>query len=99
MIVIAGSVAVHPERRDEAVRAALEMARQTRQELGCITYCFSSDLGDPNRFLIFEEWSSADALAAHFESEHMKRFRAELPALLAGAPQIKRYVVESVQGL
>lgn len=38
MIVIAGQVSVRPERRDEAVRAALAMAEATRRENGCISY-------------------------------------------------------------
>ena len=96
MIVIAGQVAVRPERRDEAVRAALAMAEATRRENGCISYRFSSDLADPNTILIFEEWENEEALGRHFETPHMGVFRAALPQLLAGSPTVKRYVVQSV---
>ena len=99
MIVIAGQVAVRPDRRDEAVRAALAMAEATRKEDGCISYRFSSDLADPNTILIFEEWESDEALARHFQTEHMRVFRAGLPQVLAGASTIKRYVVQSVSPL
>ena len=50
MIVIAGSVAVRPERREEAVRVACTMATATRKEPGCVSYRFSADLDDPNYF-------------------------------------------------
>jgi quinol monooxygenase YgiN len=96
MIVIAGQVAVRPERRSEAVAAALAMAEATRRENGCISYRFSSDLADPNTILIFEEWESEDALGRHFQTEHMRVFRATLPQLLAGPATVKRYVVQSV---
>ena len=95
MIIISGTVAVKPERRAEAQRAALDMIAATLREPGCITYRFSADLADPNRIYIYEEWESPEALARHFESEHMRIFQQRLPDVLAGAPTIQRYVVES----
>ena len=94
-IVIAGNVAVKPERRDEAIRVALAMAKSTVAEPGCVQYRFSADLGDPNTLLIFEEWESDEALARHFQSAHMKTFQQALPGLLAGGVTIKRYEVAS----
>ena len=38
MIVVAGTVRVRPERREEGVRLALEMAEATRAEAGCLAY-------------------------------------------------------------
>jgi quinol monooxygenase YgiN len=99
MIVIAGKVLVRPERREEAVRAALAMAEATRKEPGCITYQFSADLADPNTIRIFEEWESEEALSHHFQTEHMRVFRAQLPDLLAGPPTIRRYAVTSVSAM
>ena len=93
MIVVAGSVPVRPDRRDEAVRVALTMAEATRAEKGCLSYRFYADLADPNTFLIFEEWESDEALATHFATEHMRVFREALPGLVGGAPAIHRYVV------
>jgi quinol monooxygenase YgiN len=95
MIVIAGTILVKPERRDEARRAALAMAEATRREAGCISYAFYADLADPGTFFLFEEWESDAALAAHFQSEHMARFQQQVPALVAAPPKIKRYVVEA----
>jgi quinol monooxygenase YgiN len=99
MIIISGSVRIKPERRADAVRGALEMAAATAREPGCITYRFSADLADPSRIYIFEEWETAEALARHFETDHMRVFQQSLPDLLAEAPAIKRYVVESAGAL
>ena len=95
MIIIAGKIQVRPERRDEAARAALAMVEATRREPGCVSYAFYGDLVDPGTFFLFEEWESDAALAAHFQTEHMARFQAEVPSLLAAPPTISRYVVES----
>ncbi|MGH7898792.1 MAG: putative quinol monooxygenase [Candidatus Binatia bacterium] len=95
MIVVAGTVPVRPDQREAAIRAALAMAEATNKEQGCISYRFATDLADPNTVLIFEEWESDEALARHFQTEHMRVFQAEIPRFVAGPASIKRYVVES----
>ena len=99
MIVIAGKIEVRPERREEAVRAALAMVEATRREQGCVSYAFYGDLVDQGTFFLFEEWEGDAALAAHFQTEHMARFQQQVPALLAAPPTIKRYVVESAAAM
>jgi len=97
MIVIAGRVAVKPERREEALRAARAMAEATRRESGCRAYGFHSDLEDPNVFFVFEEWEDEEALTRHFQTEHMAAFRRQLPGLLAGPPVLTRYTVAAAK--
>ena len=99
MIIVAGTVAIKPENRDAAVNVALKMVVATKVESGCIAYDFWSDLGDPSRFHVYEEWETQDALEAHFQTSHMAEFMAALPALIAGPPDIKRYEVSSVAQL
>ena len=99
MIVIAGSVQVKPERRADAVRAAVRMAEATRAEAGCLTYRFSTDLVDPNRVYIFEEWENEEALGRHFASPHMAEFQGALPQVLAGGVEIRRYTVSAVDAM
>jgi quinol monooxygenase YgiN len=99
MIVIAGTIAVKPERREEAKQRALRMAEETHKEAGCLTYQFYADLADPNMFFIFEEWESDEALNKHFQSAHMKEFQQHLPGLLAGPINAKRYTIESATKL
>ena len=95
MIVVAGTAVVKSEQRQEAARAARTMAAATRAEVGCLAYRFSADLEDANTFFIFEVWESEEALARHFQTEHMRVFRERLPAFLAAPPAITRYVVAS----
>jgi quinol monooxygenase YgiN len=99
MLVIAGRIAVKPERREEAVRAALAMAAATREEEGCLSYRFYGDLEDPCVFLIFEEWRDDAALGAHFGMPHMAEFLAKVQDLVAAPPTITRYEVASAAPL
>jgi quinol monooxygenase YgiN len=99
VIVIAGSVAVRPEHRAEVVRVAREMAEASRRETGCLAYEFYVGVEDPNVFFVFEEWATEDALARHFQTDHMAAFQGRLPGLLAGRPVLKRYAVTSASAM
>ena len=99
MIVVAGTVAIKPESREEAARVALKMVAATKQEEGCLCYDFWSDLADPNLFHVFEEWESDAALEAHFATSHMAEFIEALPSVVAGPANIRRYEVNAVSQL
>jgi quinol monooxygenase YgiN len=93
MIVIAGTIPIKAEHREEARKLALWMAEETRKEAGCLTYSFYADLADPDTFFIFEEWESDEALGRHFQTEHMKKFQQQAPKLLAGKVSAKKYTI------
>ena len=99
MIVIAGTIPIKADQRDEARKLVLWMAEETGKETGCLTYRFYSDLADPNTFFIFEEWESEEALNRHFQTAHMKQFQQQAPNLLAGKVSAKKYTVESAASL
>ncbi len=99
MIVIAGSVKVKPERREQALAAARRMMDATRAEPGCRAYRFSADLVDPTLVHVFEEWESAEALAQHFASPHMAEFQRVLPEVLGGGLDFRRYTVTAVDAM
>jgi quinol monooxygenase YgiN len=96
MLVIAGRIRVKPERREDAVRLALDVSRETVKEAGCRSYRFYADIEDPALFFLFEEWDGPEALEKHFATPHMARFMTEAPALLAGGIDINRYEVSAV---
>ena len=95
MIIIHGSFPIKSEGREEAIRKMQDMARFSRRESGCITYEFYIGLSDPNLVLLFQEWSSVEALESHWETDHMKNFLGQLPAILDGEVVTRRYEVRS----
>ena len=99
MLVIAGRIVIDPANRDRAIAAATEMMQESCKEKGCLSYVLSADLVEPACFRVFEEWESPQALAAHFESAHMVRFRAVVRSLGIREMAIQRYEVTSVAAL
>lgn len=96
MVVIAGVIRIDPGRREEAIRAAVEVARATRLEPGCISYAFGADLEEPDVFRVFEEWESQEALDRHFQTPHMLTFQGKVSGLGVKEMAIQKYRVESV---
>lgn len=74
MIVVTGIVEIADASRDQAMALAIEVAHETRQEPGCISYGFYADIENPLRLRIYEEWENAEALERHFTMPHMVRF-------------------------
>jgi quinol monooxygenase YgiN len=93
MLVIAGRIRVKPERREDAVRLALDVSRETVKEGGLPLLSVLCGSRRPRLFFLFEEWDGPDALAQHFATPHMARFMTDVPALLAGGIEINRYEV------
>lgn len=70
----------------------LQLVAATRQEPGCISYELLQNQADPTEFTFLEEWKSAEALEAHFATEHMQIAMAKLPTLAAQEPDIRQYL-------
>ena len=96
MLIIAGSFAIDPSMRDQAMAAAREMMVETHKEPGCIDYTFSADLTNPARFYIFERWESQAALEKHFATPHMARFQQEFPKVGAHDFKFEKYTISGV---
>ena len=96
MIIVHGTIPIKPDSRERALQLARRMAASTQDEPGCISYDFYIGLSDPNTLMLFQEWSTMEALMAHFQTEHMEEFLRELPEVVAGEITTKRYAVQSV---
>ena len=68
MVIVGGTFAVDPGRRDEFVANHHDMIRTSRAEPGCLEYTYSADPIDPGRVVLFEIWESQDALDAHLRA-------------------------------
>ena len=99
MIVVSGTLQVHPDLREEAIEIVLKLAKASEAEKGCLLYRFYADLEDPNTFFMFEKWENEAALEAHFETPHIAEFRQHLPRLLAGERKIYSYEVSNMSQL
>jgi quinol monooxygenase YgiN len=77
----------------EALAAVLkELAQGSRQEAGNLGFVVHQNAGDPARFVTVEQWADAAAVDAHMQSPRVGAVLAKLGPLLAGPPEIVRYV-------
>jgi quinol monooxygenase YgiN len=97
MIIVHGIIPLRADTRDQALEMARRMASATQAEPGCIAYDFYVGLEDPNRLLLYQEWSSMEALMAHFQTPHMEAFLRDLPHVVAGEITTRRFAVQSVE--
>ncbi len=93
VIILAVTLPIKPELREEAKAIALQMTAETHKEPGVLRYTFHSPLDDPNTFFVYEEWKDQDALDYHNNSEHMKVFQAAIAGVLNGDVSLQKYEV------
>jgi quinol monooxygenase YgiN len=68
-----------------------QLIEPTRAEEGCLRYELWQSETDVQEFRFVEEWTSADALAAHLQTPHILSGREGLSELLAGELDIRTY--------
>ena len=75
MIIVMGEFRLNPESIKILRNEIAEVIKKSNQENGCISYKFSEALNDPGLIRVSEKWKSMEDLEAHFETDHMKRWR------------------------
>lgn len=78
---------------DEVREILSEFVEPTRAEKGCIVYDLLVNEADPADLTFYEEWESAEDLAAHSKSEHLAIGRKKLEGLLEKPGDVRRYLL------
>lgn len=63
-----------PEDREEIAEALRALTAGSRQEPGCVNYACHQVEDDRDTVLIYEQYKDGQALAAHRETEHFKKY-------------------------
>lgn len=93
-VIVTGTFDLAPEDRDAFLAGRAEGMRRSRAEDGCVAYAFAADPLESGRVLLFEQWESEEALAAHAAA--MREARASAPApVKVLASSITKHVVAS----
>lgn len=77
LVAALASLHAKPERAEALEAKLLSFVAPTRAEAGCISYDVHRDARDSNVFVMYEVWSSEEALAAHHAQPHMIEFFAQ----------------------
>lgn len=75
---------------DDALEAAIALTAETQMnDEGCVAYDVFESATRGEIFMICETWESAEALKAHTESDHFKKYVAVLEA--CGALKLEQF--------
>ncbi len=85
------SMRAKPGRSEALGQALLSLVRPSRAEDGCLSYDIFHSKDDPDLWMAFEEWRSADHLAAHFRQPHMIAFVDGMPSLVEGDLDLRSF--------
>lgn len=99
MIVLHASFPIRSDRREEALELIDDLVEQSQAEDGMLDYRATTDVQDSDVIRFFERYEDGEAFEAHTRTEHFQEFEAELPDLLDGEPEVRRFDVESATEL
>jgi len=92
LLVIQVACHVTPDRVAAFRDATLANARASVQEPGIARFDVLQDRDDPTLFVLTEIYRSADAPAAHKETEHYKTWRDTVADMMAVPRMSRKYV-------
>ena len=93
-VIVTGTFELAPEDRDAFLAGREAGMRTSRAEDGCVAYVFAADPLEPGRVVLFEEWASEEALAAHAAA--LQAARASAPPRPADAPAPPKVLSSSI---
>lgn len=94
-VIVTGTFELAPEDRPAFLAGRAEGMRRSRAEDGCVAYVFAADPLEPGRVILFEQWASEEALAAHAAA--LREARANPPAPAADAPTPVKVLASSIE--
>ena len=99
MIAVLGSFRFAPETVEQAKPLMAAVVAATLAEPGCRAYSYAEDVVEPGLFRVMELWDSREALAAHFETPHMKSWTEQRAALGFSDRRIAAYEIGAAEEL
>ncbi|RKN49586.1 putative quinol monooxygenase [Micromonospora endolithica] len=92
MFIVAGSLYVDPEAREDYLAGCVPVVRAARSAPGCVDFAIGPDLVEPGRINVYERWES---------EEQLLTFRGSGPsddqaAAIRGA-EVHRFLISGVE--
>lgn len=96
MLIVAGTIEVEADKREEFLRSREEAMRISRSEPGCLDYVFSADPLEPRVVRLFERWESKEALAAHLQALRARQSSAPREPGTAPKMDVAQYEIAAM---
>jgi quinol monooxygenase YgiN len=81
-IAVVARIKARKDSLETVKRELLAMIEPTRKEAGCLEYYLFQDNDDPSVFVFCESWESAAILEKHKDTDHYKRYAANVFGLI-----------------
>ena len=81
MLIVSGSMTIHPDDLDKATALVEPLAEATRAEAGCLAYGFWIHPSTSGSVHLYEEWEDQASMDAHNASEHLATFMISMADL------------------
>ena len=91
LLTVVAEVQAKPGKEEELRATLMELIGPTRREDGCVQYDLHVHTSAPGRFVFYENWTSAEALARHAGSDHLKVLGEKLKDLATGPARVETY--------
>ena len=88
-VIVLAELTILPQFLQEARVMAQANLTASLKEPGCEVFIMTTKKEDPNTFVFFEIWASAEALNWHMETSYAKEFLTKIPQLLAKEPALQ----------
>ncbi len=95
MILVTGTIRLPADRLDDARPVMAWMIEASRAEDGCLAYSYAQDVLDPGLIRVNEAWRDLAALERHFETDHIRAWRAAWPTLGITDRRLERHEVSA----
>lgn len=83
MLIVHVHVHVKPGQEEAFQAATIENARRSIQETGIARFDVVQQQDDPARFVLVEAYRTAEAAAAHKDTDHYQRWRDAVAGMMA----------------
>jgi quinol monooxygenase YgiN len=95
-IIIAGVISIPADRRAACLDATAPWQQATRDdEPGCVAYVFAPDPCDPTAISVFERWTDAASLQAHFTHPNYFGMRSLFAEHGITSADVRKYRVDA----
>jgi quinol monooxygenase YgiN len=90
-VVVVATIEAKEGNEDRVEQALRTAVRAVHGEPGCLKYALHRDPRNPAKFVMIENWESADALRTHGKAAPLAELGAALDGLLAGQLDVQTF--------
>jgi 4-carboxymuconolactone decarboxylase len=91
-------IRARPGRSEQLRERLLALVAPSRAEPGCLGYEVHRSTDDPDLWMLYGDWRSAEDLSAHFTLPHMRAFIKDVPSLVEGDLDLRGFEKQSPPG-